>query len=54
MADPAMFDGVLGDLTEECGFVARNLLVPIDLGDIRGRPLADLLPVVLAALEFFQ
>ncbi|WCM20431.1 beta family protein [Paraburkholderia bryophila] len=54
MADPTMFDDMLGDVMDECGLVAQSVPVLIDLGDIRGRPLMDLLPDVSAALEFLR
>lgn len=54
MSDPEMFDDMLGDVLDQCGLIARNLPVLIDLGDIRNRPIADLLPDVSAALEFLR
>ncbi|AXF22715.1 hypothetical protein CUJ89_19560 [Burkholderia pyrrocinia] len=54
MADPEMFDDNLGDILGECGLIAKNLPVLIDLGDIRTQPIADLLPTVSASLEFLR
>ncbi|WP_025369706.1 beta family protein [Burkholderia thailandensis] len=54
MADPEMFDDLLGDVFDECELVAQTLPVLIDLGDVRGRALADLLPEVGSALAFLR
>jgi len=54
MADPEMFDDMLGDLMDECGLIADRLPVLIDLGDIRTQPISDLLPTLSASLEFLR
>jgi hypothetical protein len=54
MADAEAFDDMIGDVLDACGLMARNLPVLIDLGDIRGKALADLLPDVSTALEFLR
>lgn len=54
MSDPEMFDDMLGDVMNECGMVAQDLPVLIDLGDIRNQSIVDLLPVVSAALELLR
>lgn len=54
MSDAEMFDEMLGDVLDECSLVAQSLPVLIDLGDVRGRPIVDLLPDVSAALEFLR
>lgn len=51
MADPEHFDDVLGTILHDCNQAVSKLPVLIDLGDLCGKALMDLIPIATGAIQ---